>query len=296
MKRLISNEEASFSKEVAVLKRFNDNRPHLISLLASYEQHGLYHLIFPWAQSDLHGFWREQKPGGLRRDRHNVLNWMAAQCHGIADGLSQIHYHRTFSGKSLLRADSIPKLAHNKPQSPSATEVSTIFHSLFGRHGDIKPENILWFPELQTSTPNEFGTLKIADFGIVEFSTQRAPQGRRRGSIANSPSYRAPETDLPYDDGMIRVSSSYDIWALGCVFLEFVTWWFGGWKLVEGFRLKRCLLDPVWYGPAAREEEVYFSDTFFTIIKGHSAEVKESVSKVSPLCTRYSRWALVRPC
>lgn len=164
-------------------------------------------------------------------------------------------------------------------------EVSRICHDLFGRHGDIKPENILWFPDLETSGPNGFGTLKIADFGIVEFSTQRAVDRRRRGFVANSPSYRAPENDLPHDDGITRVSSSYDIWALGCVFLEFVTWWFGGWIMVEGFRSQRDLPDPVWYGSAALEEPVYFSDTFFTIIKGSSGEdvaiVKESVSKVS---------------
>lgn len=249
--------------------------------------------MFPWAEADLRVFWREKMSSVPSNKREVVLHWMAEQCYGIADGLSQIHSHRTFSGKSLLRVESISKLRHNEFQTQSSSSVSRSSHNfkLFGRHGDIKPENILWFPGPETSDlAVSLGTLKIADFGIAEFSTEIVVDSQRRGFVANSPSYRAPESDIIHDDGIIWVSYSYDIWALGCVFLEFVTWWFGGWRLVEDFRTQRSSPDMILFGQAAREERAFFSDTFFTITKSSGGEripiVKEGVSEVSQ-CPEY---------
>ncbi|CAG7556534.1 unnamed protein product, partial [Fusarium equiseti] len=102
----------------------------------------------------------------------------------------------------------------------------------YGRHGDIKPENILWF----RNGPNtDIGVLEIADFGLTRFHNRRSRSNISPVGMGNSPTYRAPEFDMP--DGLL--SRSYDIWALGCVYLEFLTWYFMGWKGVMEFSTLR---------------------------------------------------------
>jgi len=56
-------------------------------------------------------------------------------------------------------------------------------------------------------------------------------------------SYRPPECDIHGG----RIGQSYDIWTLGCLYLEFVTWLLGGWDLIKLFEEKRSSFDPMWY-------------------------------------------------
>lgn len=82
-----------------------------------------------------------------------------------------------------------------------------------GRHGDIKPENILWFqPHGLNSDQSAFeGKLVISDFGLTEF--HRDDTGLvSLMNTATSPTYRAPEYDISE-----TISQSYDIWTMGCV-------------------------------------------------------------------------------
>jgi serine/threonine protein kinase len=277
VKELFSEKEADFVREVEILKRLSsDSHTHayLISLLATYRQNGKYHLIFPWAEADLLGYWKDLNPEPSH-DRETGM-WLAKQCQGLADGLSTIHRYQTYSGNSLLHPNSFPKGDSKKIEtaiqlgSSSRTKAVRV---LFGRHGDIKPNNILWFPSPRGKDGK--GVLKISDFGIAHFSTQNSESARGRGLVANSPTYRPPECDL--GDGVI--STSYDIWALGCVYLEFITWYFGGSRYLEDFGFRRLAVDDAWVG--------FPTDTFFTIEKDKESEaprptVKESVTKVNP--------------
>ncbi|KAI0023000.1 kinase-like domain-containing protein [Xylariomycetidae sp. FL0641] len=95
----------------------------------------------------------------------------------------------------------------------------------YGVHGDIKPSNILWF----SSSANRLGTLVISDLGSVRLHTKDAMPHR-----GFTPTYRPPE----FDQAGV-VSRSYDIWSLGCVYLEFVTWLLFGFKGVHEFRRSR---------------------------------------------------------
>jgi serine/threonine protein kinase len=118
----------------------------------------------------------------------------------------------------------------------------------------------------------------IADFGCAEFSTKEEVDHERRKWIPNTPTYRAPETEL--DDSSI--TPSYDIWTLGCVYLEFLTWWFGGWALVAEFAAQRLSPDPSFFG--LTEGFKAETDMFFSITKDNAkktAEVRENVKKVS---------------
>lgn len=92
------------------------------------------------------------------------------------------------------------------------------------RHGDLKPANILWFQG------GEFGKLKICDWGeaknkqvvtAMRHSKTSAEFGTRR--------YEPPEVEtgvssmLPGQEEKRR-SRLYDIWAMGCITLEFIVW------------------------------------------------------------------------
>lgn len=100
------------------------------------------------------------------------------------------------------------------------------------RHGDLKPGNILHF-----LVGGPYGILKIADFGIsrVHDVGTLERHGIPTTTRATTPSYQAPEaifTDRPR-------SRKFDIWSLGCIFLEFTMWFVRDWEAVENFSSAR---------------------------------------------------------
>ncbi len=110
---------------------------------------------------------------------------------------------------------------------------------LFGRHGDIKPENILWFQKT-LEIGDEKGVLQLADFGLGRFhgrdSRSKVPWEQ---IVGGSPTYEPPECKLHRP-----VSRSYDIWSLGCLYLEFITWLLKGSAEIAGFSATRGKSDP----------------------------------------------------
>jgi serine/threonine protein kinase len=221
--------------------------------VATYEQFKSYFLIFHWAEADLQRYWRDENHMPTM-DRETVL-WFAKQCKGIAEGVVAIHQYTTSSSKL-------------RPEPPS---------SVFGHHGDIKPENVLMFPDSDYQKTKR-GTLKLSDFGLAEFSHHQTVSMQPKSSFATSPPYRAPEVDL---EGTGAIGRSYDIWTLGCLYLEFITWLIGGWELVDTFAFNRLEPDPFMFGEPTR--------TFFRLVKiempdgkwTQSAEIKPSVTEVS---------------
>ena len=94
------------------------------------------------------------------------------------------------------------------------------------------------------------------------------------GLLVNLFIYRPPEYDLL--NGILSILC--DIWALGCIYLEFITWFFSGWKYLEEFRFKRLAIDHNWGGIQC--------DPFFVIKKDEKsgalcAKVKDCVTQVS---------------
>lgn len=216
IKCLDSPDRGQFEKEVEMLRRFsNPTHEHLITLLATYEQAGIYYLIFPWAKADLKRYWRVINPRPTA-DPTTVL-WLAKQCKGIAGGIKTIHKYTSSNGKL-------------KPASSGQK---------FGHHGDIKPENVLWFPR-SMEDDERYGTLELSDFGLAEFSPHHTVSMIPRTSFAASPQYRAPEVDV---EGTGAIGRSYDVWTLGCLYLEFITWQIGGWDLVDRFAYNRMTVE-----------------------------------------------------
>lgn len=225
IKRLHSQNRDAFMKEVEMLNKFSsDKHDHLISLLATYEQFDRFFLVFDWAEADLQAYWRIRNP--LPSFDLKTVLWMAKQCKGIASGIIQIHQHESVYAKE----DS---------DQPANKNV------VFGHHGDIKPENVLWFAEPGHEAGTVGGTLKLSDFGLAEVSIHRTISMAPKSKWGVSLGYRAPEADLK--QGGAAIGRSYDIWTLGCLYLEFITWILGGSKLLDEFLEVRKARDATWH-------------------------------------------------
>lgn len=186
-----------FDKEAYMLSKFGKEGTHNVRLLAKIVEKDTigsrhtYSLLFPWAELDLGQYWRKSH---IHRDdeplfRSEIL-WIAEQCYGLAKTLSHIHEP--------------PELLNENGKQ------------LFGRHGDIKPENILWFK-------NDKGAmLAFADMGLTRVHKDSSRSNIPGQGIPQTPTYRPPECDMAGREGYI--SRSFDIWTLGCVFLEFIVW------------------------------------------------------------------------
>jgi serine/threonine protein kinase len=155
---------------------------------------------------------------------------MAKQILGIVEGLKMIHYPDDVEQLVDPASRVEPSLLSHRSSDPKK----------YGRHGDLKPENILWFKTYHHDDQYQFmGLLKISDFGMTSFHESQTRSMVNPKLIGVSPTYRAPEYDIKK-----HISRSYDIWSLGCVLLELVTWYLLGWEGVDGFSKDRTEDDP----------------------------------------------------
>ncbi|KAI1737166.1 kinase-like domain-containing protein [Xylaria scruposa] len=276
-----SDSRLRWKDEIAALKGFRAPRsghPNVIKLLLAYEHEGkgLY-LVFPLAKGDLNDYWRQHhKHSPLFED----ALWLIQQCTDLTSALRKIHYHTSFPEKSR------------------------------GRHGDIKPGNILWF---QGEAGDRRGRLVVADLTMTRFHSDDTVNDTTFSGRGMSMTYRAPEVNVTIRE---KESQAYDVWSLGCMFLEFIVWYHLGYHALghpadvkakqtnrtacdrdyylnergeecQSFRRARINDDDWWYG----------EDKFFNVLPGGSrdgrtAEVKASVNKwaqhlhTSPLCSQ----------
>lgn len=135
--------------------------------------------------------------------------------------------------------------------------------TVWGIHGDIKPENILWYKD--NADPGNPGKFVICDFGFTRF------HGKASRSNANSEgldvTYRAPE-----QRAIRQISRAYDMWSFGCVLLEFVTWYLAGHRHVEHTFCQWRVEDD--------RGEVFRGDKFFNLDHTQRPCKKDSVEKV----------------
>ena len=228
VKRTTSGSEASFRREYDILRHFRKMEhanDHLVTLLAAYEQNHQYFLIIPWAEFDLHHYWLEGFPNAPCGDK-SISLWIQEQCCGLAGAVTTIHHYHTTSQTSIIE-----KLSLTRAEPSNQIEEPKGIFTLNGRHGDIKPANILWYP-----ARNGLGILRISDFGTAYFSRSNRISAHEKDMMASSRPYRSPESLLP--DG--EISSQCDVWALGCVFLEFICWYAGGRQFLDRFEKARA--------------------------------------------------------
>ncbi|KAI0593286.1 kinase-like domain-containing protein [Biscogniauxia sp. FL1348] len=217
VKRLLAHDYEKFTEEIEVFKRHWRCHIQIVPLLATYEVRETvtddpiisYCLVFPWAAGDMQWFWEANEE--LVRDQ-KITPWIARECYEITRALSHIH----------------EGLCHPADSAGS-----------FGRHGDIKPSNILWYPSAPGVEAGDLGKLVLADFGLTDFHRAASRTNSGTDSCPRSVTYRAPEFDTTK-----VISRAIDVWALGCTFLELITWFIKGNQAVrEEFPVYRSELD-----------------------------------------------------
>ncbi|KAF7534270.1 hypothetical protein G7054_g6357 [Neopestalotiopsis clavispora] len=161
--------------------------PHLIRAAAFYRKGDSLFFVFPWApHGNLLNFWEKRSP---RPYDQKYVKWLFGQLLGLTRTVQCLHDSQV-----------------------------TI------RHGDLKPENILCFEssdsEIQGEGPSY--VLVISDVGLAK-EHERLTQYRSRTKQPGGATmvYAAPEIETHENRATSR---RYDIWSLGCIYLEFMTW------------------------------------------------------------------------
>ncbi|KAH8749438.1 hypothetical protein BGZ57DRAFT_861391 [Hyaloscypha finlandica] len=224
----------AFQNEQLILNGLQElTHDHIIKLLATYQQEGIYHFLFPLADCSLEKYMHHDPIGFKDPDPQaskQFTAWIIGQFQGIASGLAKIHVNSGDNsskkigdtlGKELRPQLLVPSVAQR--QRPEGT----------GYHHDIKPQNILHFPAMaDTQNPtSDYGIFQIADFGIGKFHSLNSGTGT--GTFRGTPTYAAPESkvfvkshteDKKNSKPGLKLSRPYDIWSLGCVLLEVAVW------------------------------------------------------------------------
>lgn len=266
IKKLVFKNHEIFHKEWKILRNLqkgSHRHEHLIPFLGTFEQNDCYFLILPWAEADLENYWKFQYPKSDDNDA-DVLTWMLEQIQGLAEAVSRIHRYDTLSGSSMLNGVSLSTRIYSPFPGPllSGQGTEQNLKHLYGRHGDIKPANILWFPG-KTDKRSD-GILRVSDFGTTCFTSADNVSQVERQSVPDKGTYQPPECQFP--SGIL--SSQCDVWSLGCVFLEFICWFMGGARLLVDFEQRR--------------KRGFESDRFFTVDQDDlMARVKKPVTEAS---------------
>ncbi|KAK7928902.1 Serine/threonine protein kinase [Apiospora marii] len=200
LKEIHASDRNNYKKELSALeKTFGkmQHDKHLIKLLLTFQHGDRFFLIFEWADGNLEEFWeKDTEVRGMLDDQ-----WISSQCFGIATSLKRIHGMSTW------------QVEQRKLAPPSEIVLRE-----YGRHGDIKARNILWFNKYEENQP----LLVLSDLGLTRYHSQstqsRVPYSDLDGTTRR---YEAPEVDL-----QLNISSRYDIWSLGCVYFELFVWYF----------------------------------------------------------------------
>ncbi|KAI0905507.1 kinase-like domain-containing protein [Ustulina deusta] len=219
IKELFEEDDIPFNKEFKNLKKVR-TKNHLLPVYAAYRQGKHYSFIFPWADGgSLNDLWTMDPlflKQNVRVDTHEdadahrtqkVITWVASQLAGLTGRLGLGFLHDTQFLEPLQATLVVPE--ENGKQ--------------YGIHGDIKPHNILYFQRDQDVDESGLGLFKISDFGLTGFHSALT-RSRQPPTGPHSPTYRAPE----YGVSAAYLSRKYDIWSLGCVLLQFLTWLISG--------------------------------------------------------------------
>lgn len=259
VKEIHNTDGYAYGKELeALLRGCAKLQPekHLIRLLFTFRHQGQYYLVFEFADGNLQEFWEKHKV----RPSACTERWAASQCRGIARAIKLIHGLSTWPTNKRSTSSRASTSGGVEPQD-------------WGRHGDIKPGNILWF----SRHGSDDHLFVVSDLGLARYHTYRTKSLDNRSRVEGYTGlYRAPEMDL---NGS-KISPKYDIWSLGCVFLEFCIWYLRGSQGLAKFSYDREQDDePHPSAPNLKE------DKYFNLAEGK----KKAVVKAVVLKVRHAR-------
>ncbi|KAK7899943.1 hypothetical protein LTR67_003689 [Exophiala xenobiotica] len=184
----------AFQRERLILKQLADYpHPHIVLHLTTWTQDTAHYILYDLARCNLREYMNTVESPPLSRP--HVL-WFLRQLDGLAKAIFYVHHFKR------------PTLSDPKPEADYA----------WGRHNDIKPENILVFEK----APNQNPVFKLTDFGCGVFTE---PTGDHSVGV---PGNVGTETYWPPDQFRNKKTSRpFDMWAIGCVYLESLLWLFG---------------------------------------------------------------------
>lgn len=176
----------------------------------------------------------------------------------------------------LERNENFPRSIHDRIQLWTQVEnvmsalqsihnITLIDESLprhfLGYHHDLKPQNILIFNR----------TFVIADLGLARFkpSEMSSKTGLRHGTNTYGP----PESHKRVNDDRPIISRKFDVWSLGCILAEIITFACRGPNGVMSFSTARTTADP----------ETYSEDDWFHNMKDVKQEVLEWLKSLQAL-------------
>jgi serine/threonine protein kinase len=214
----------NFENEFYVLDRITVgiSSAHMAKLLTTYETpidatRSKYHMIFEASHGTIATLWMDVDIWNRHHRNPELPLWVLLQCYGLADGLQQFH---KFTNR-------LPEDMNDKTR---------------GTHGDIKPENILWYTnwkqpadsDLRNHTFGEISSwiLQLADFGLGSFHTTGSV--KYVAIVEGAQDYLAPETEAWHEH-----PPAADIWQFGCLFLDFLVWLVEGPRGLETFEKER---------------------------------------------------------
>ncbi|KAI9891460.1 MAG: hypothetical protein M1814_002779 [Vezdaea aestivalis] len=215
--------ERNFKSEQNMLNKLRElQNPHIVELLCTWTQKNalgtsVYYMLFRLAEKTLFRMVQERPPS-LQK---SFVYWLFQQLLGLAGAIHEIHNFEDKNQDSL-----------------SARKT--------GYHHDLNMDNILYFARTEGQ---EFGTLVISDFGLAKFHGPLSGSGTK--ARKSTPTYAPPESD-----SRGQISRPYDMWSLGCIFVELLVWILYGPRAVDRFARER-------YGPALgfSEDDAFYKTT-----------------------------------
>lgn len=251
LRESIENESAkrAWEREVKALQRICRLRlPHVVDIAAMIAIGKKQYFIFPWADGgNLQNLWKSRDSHHDRSDiAQQRIPDIVEQLVGLTDALKTLHaFHHG-------NADSY-------------------------RHGDLKPENILIF---DSKNPNSLGSWKMADLGLARY--HMAATGDRLHPTSNSGagtiSYQPPET---VNAKSAPTSRLYDIWSMGCIILQLMTWLlYGTRKIDELTRNTKSVFakgESSYWSAAWTEEKGYHKIKVHHSVKDHMKQMRRDL-------------------
>lgn len=198
------------------------DHPHLLKCLASFTASSQYHMIYEKADKDLEKLMIECNQAA------NLTSFsdtdLAGQLYGLVGALSVVHNQENIQPSSNTGF-------LNVPHQPRGRGKSGYIH-------DIKPDNILVF--IYETDGKKTYWFRLSDYSsanVVDLIDSVSGQNRVSRCTNNrkcTPDYRAPE--YLCEEG---ISRPFDLWSLGCVFLELLVWFTEDFEALEAFREAR---------------------------------------------------------